>query len=188
MKITHCLLVATMLALPSAALAQSTPTKDPPAKQAETKQHIEVKGYVLPIVAGIESAQMSAAALHQLATAEPLGRQDVRRTAELADQAVRIAQARADELRKLKGLSAEARPEAEATASKLKAARASVKEIQRQSDAAQVRDASARLHAQLADAHRSIERLAGMYKVSIDLSKMPATPATPEEAPEGDQE
>lgn len=188
MKITHCLLVVTMLALPSAALAQATPAKSPQAKQAETKQHIEVKGYVLPIVAGIESAQMSAAALHQLATAETLARQDVRRTAELADQAVRIAQARADELRKLKGLSAEAKPEAEATASKLKAARATVKDIQRQTEAAQVRDASARLHAQLADAHKSIERLAGMYEVSIDLSKMPEAPAPQEEEPAGGQE
>lgn len=190
MKIPRCLLIGligSMLALPAAALAQDTPTKTPPAQAAEAKPHTEVKGYVLPIIAGIESAQMAAAALGQLATMETLARKDVRTTAELAEQAIRIAQERTEDMRKVKGLSAEARPEADALLNKLKTARASVKKIQRQVSgsgklrpnyAGGLRNEAAQLHTTLADAHESIEKLAGMYDVSTSLTMPQGAPAT----------
>lgn len=186
MKITRYLMIAFVLATPSMVMAQGTPEKAPPppaaeAKQeaAEAKKQIEVKGYVLPIVAGIKSAEMSAAALHQLASSEPFERRDARKTAELAEQAVRIAHERADDLREMKGLSAEARSQAETATKKLKEARSSVERIQRQvgvleepfrrNEAENVRNESVRLHAELSAAEKAIQSVADSYHISTKL-------------------
>ena len=188
MKITRYLnlMILFTLAAPSMALAQGTPTKAPPEQAAvEAKRQGDVKGYILPIVAGIKSAKMSAAVLHELSTTEPFERADARKTAELAEQAVRIAHERAQELHDMKGLTAEARAQADSATKQLKEARASVERIQRQvgvvegvfrrDEADNVRNESMRLNAQLADAERAIGRIADAYHVSTNLD-LRATP------------
>lgn len=186
MKIVRYLMIAFLLATPSMVMAQGTPAKAPPptaeAKQqaAEAKMQIEVKGYVLPIVAGIKSAEMSAAALHELATTEPFERKDARKTAELAEQAVKIAHERADDLRGIKGLSAEARSQAETATKRLKEARSSVERIQRQvgvleepfrrNEAENVRNESMKLHTELAAAEKAIQSVADSYHISTSLA------------------
>jgi hypothetical protein len=189
MRNIRYLLIAFALALPSVAMAQGTPAKaPPPAQNAEAKQQIEVKGYVLPIMAGIRSAEMSAAALHELSTTDPFERKDARKTAELAEQAVRIAHERAEDLHEMKGLSAAARADAETATKKLKEARSSVESIQRQvgvleapfrrNEAENVRKDSERLNSQLSDAERAVQRVADAYRISTKLAFSETTTPT----------
>lgn len=191
MKTPRFLIIAFVLATPSMVMAQGTPVETQPPQGAEAKQQqieakkqTEVKGHVLPIIAGIKSAKMSAAVLHELAVTEPFERRGARGIAELAEQAVRISRERAEHLRDLKGLSAEARTEAEKATKKLKEARSSVERIQRQvgimeaplrqNEAESVRNESVRLHAELSDSEKAIEKIADIYQVStnLDFSEM----------------
>lgn len=198
MNIKRCLMIALAIAMPCAVMAQETPEAQQPAQEpearqpaqqpeADTKKQTEVKGYVLPILAGIKSAQMSAATLHELATSEPFARRDARKTAELAEQTVKIAREHAEALHKLTGLSPDARAQAEAAVTALRQARSSVDRIQRQvggqgaafgrNEAENVRGESARLHTELSQAQSAIEQIARAYHISTSLEPPAGAPA-----------
>jgi len=203
MKTTRNLLVALALAIPSMAIAQAsppsqadstagtTPTTARDSEPADATMHAEVKGHVVPILAGIDAAQLSAAALFQLATPAPTDNKHVRRTAELAEQAVKLAHEEAEELGELDGLYADARTQAKAVAKKLEQAKASVDRIQRQvgviegafrrDDARMIQDDAKRLKMQLSDAKHAARELAGRYNVMTRVDFTRST--TPSVAP-----
>ena len=159
---------------------EKSSAKSKPETQAErtTDTATEVKGLVLPAFAGIQSAEVSVAAVHELANDAKLQRKDLRKAAELAEQGVRVAQKSADDLKGIKGLSGEAKNEAQAAAAKLKEARTSVEHIQRQvgltgafrkDEADTVRQESMKLHAALGEAQQSLQKVAGRFQVSTRL-------------------
>jgi hypothetical protein len=170
---------AATLCAASVGMVLEAAEKQQPAPSAEVKRHAEVKGYVLPTVVGIESAEMSAAALHELATTEPFERRDARKLTDLAGPAIRVAHDSAEGVAKMNGLSGEARSEAEAATKRLKDARASLERIEKsvkgaegrmeREEAMKVRDDARRLNSELNSAEKSIERIAGTYNISTKL-------------------
>jgi hypothetical protein len=181
MRLTRYLTMAFALALPSHAFAQDAPSKPPETQPPDAKKQAEAKGNLMPVIAGIESAQTSAKALQELAGTEPFERRDARKTAQIAEQGAKVAHERAEDLAKMKGLPPEAREEAKAAAKKLKEARSTIKHIQREvgtieghfhrDQAKSVADLSAKLTTELEDARRSIQKVADTYGVSMDLQE-----------------
>jgi hypothetical protein len=179
MKIVRRLLVALALVVPGAVWAQAAQEPAPAQVPAGGKQQAEVKGYVLPVVVGVESAERAAAVLVELSNTEPFERTDARKTAELAEQAVNIAHERAEDLSEMKGLSAEAHAEAERAMHRLKEARSTVERIQRQvgllegpfrrHEAASVRSEARQLLTELTEAQAAIQRVASLYGISTRL-------------------
>lgn len=133
----------------------------------------ELREHVLPAMASIETAQISAAALHELAS-EAFDPQYARRNVELADQALRFGSEQVDSLREMRGLSRDERARLDEAARHLRDAHSTAQRIQesvgaelvRQQQADELRNHSEQLHTQLADAHRAIEGIAEDYQIS----------------------
>jgi hypothetical protein len=158
------------------------PIEQPPRPTQMTEDRrleAEVKAHVLPVVAGIESAELAIGALHELATAERFQRRDARKTAELAEHGVRIAHERAQELQRLRGLSDEERRAAQDAARQLQEARSTLRRVNRQvgtiegmlrrQEAENVRSEAQRLQSELRAARTSIEKVASAYDVPMHL-------------------
>lgn len=194
MQTIRYLMVAFSLAIPATALAQAAPQQPEqqqpapqqaapqqpvPSMQVAPKQLAEIKGNILPIQAGIESTRASAYVLRSLATTEPFERKDARKTAEIANQAAKVAYQSAEDLSKMKGLSAEALAQAQLAAGKLKEVRSTIDQIEGQigiiegafvkNDAENVRNLAARLLEDLDSAQRATQNVANIYQVSTKL-------------------
>ncbi len=199
MQTIRYLMVALSVAVPATALAQATPQQPEqqqaapqqpapqqaapqqpaPSMQVAPKQLAEIKGNILPIQAGIESTRASAYVLRSLAMTEPFERKDARKTAEIANQAAKVAHQSAEDLSKMKGLSAEAQAQAQLAAGKLKEVRSTIDQIEGQigiiegafvkNDAENVRNLAARLLEELDSAQRATQNVANIYQVSTKL-------------------
>lgn len=187
MKFLYAAIFTLTLAVPVATLARDNPsakqTQQKQSQQSEDSMQTRVKGNVLPLAAGIKSAEASAAALHQMASTDPLDRSDARSAAELAEQGVDVAQERAENLSEIEGIKAQT--DAKAVTEALNDARDTVEKIQRtvgfvqgpfQSDEAKnVRDLSAQLNQQLKQAKQSMQKVADNYGISTDLEPVAST-------------
>lgn len=201
-KLTQCLALVVATAVPSTGWAQAG-HEEPRTEQAprtherargeaapatpegrsEATAENQVKAQVLPALAGVEAARVSVAALRELAMMQSLDRRDARRTAELANRGIEMAQERIEALGDMRQLSPEARNDVNTAERQLREARASIEQIHRdvgvvegivQRDEAQnVRARSEELHTQLAGAQRTIEHLAGQYRISTNLEGSP---------------
>lgn len=199
MQTIRYLIVALSVAVPATALAQAAPQQPEqqqaapqqpapqqavpqqpaPSMQVAPKQLAEIKGNILPIQAGIESTRASAYVLRSLAMTEPFERKDARKTAEIANQAAKVAHQSAEDLSKMKGLSAEAQAQAQLAAGKLKEVRSTIDQIEGQigiiegafvkNDAENVRNLAARLLEELDSAQRATQNVANIYQVSTKL-------------------
>ena len=199
MQTIRYLMVALSVAVPATALAQAAPQQPEqqqatpqqptpqqaapqqpaPSMQVAPKQLAEIKGNILPIQAGIESTRASAYVLRSLAMTEPFERKDARKTAEIANQAAKVAHQSAEDLSKMKGLSAEAQAQAQLAAGKLKEVRSTIDQIEGQigiiegafvkNDAENVRNLAARLLEELDSAQRATQNVANIYQVSTKL-------------------
>lgn len=204
MRIKHYLAAAVMLALPNAALAQETPEGEPmqepegmppqetpeetpqetPTQQvpaAESKMHAEVKGYVLPAAVGIRSAEMSASALEALAQTDQIRGKDVRKTADLAEESVKLAHESTQSLRDVRGLSEEVKAQIGMATRDLEKARETAKRIKRdvgkvegvfkEDKAEKLRKDAQELSQQLSLARTNIKSAAERYKIETDFSQ-----------------
>ena len=199
MQTIRYLMVALSVAVPATALAQAAPQQPEqqqaapqqpapqqaapqqpaPSMQVAPKQLAEIKGNILPIQAGIESTRASAYVLRSLAMTEPFERKDARKTAEIANQAAKVAHQSAEDLSKMKGLSAEAQAQAQLATGKLKEVRSTIDQIEGQigiiegafvkNDAENVRNLAARLLEELDSAQRATQNVANIYQVSTKL-------------------
>jgi hypothetical protein len=201
MKTTRNLLVALVLTIPPLAIAQAAPPSEPApagenkpapprdAQRADARMQEKVKSHMVPILVGIDAAHGSAAALFQLASPAPTENKHVRRTADLAEEAVKLAHEEARDLGKLEGLYADARRQADALSKKLSQAKESVDRIQAQvtmiqgafgnNDARVIQDDAKRLKMQLAEAKIAAKELAGRYNVPTRVDFTAQTPDEP---------
>ncbi len=136
----------------------------------------DVKAHLVPAIAGIESADKAAAALYELSSAEQINRQDAQRTVQLAQQALNLAYGRTQALGNMKGLSSDARSEVDAAEAKLRDARQTLSQLQKEvgagtrtEDMKQIQDHAKTLHGDLSDAQKSVDRIAKAYDVSTKL-------------------
>lgn len=187
MKFLYAAIFTLTLAVPAATLARDNPStrqsQQNQSQHSKSDMQAKVRGNVLPLAAGIKSAQASAAALQEMAANEPLDHGDARSAAELAEQGVDVAQESAENLTEIEGIKAQT--DAQAAAEALSDAHDTVEEIQRavgfvrgpfQSNEAQkVRDLSAQLSRQLQQAQQSMQKVADNYGISTDLEPVAST-------------
>lgn len=187
MKIIRWITIAAALSMPSTLLAQGAqepPMEEqpPPQPEPEKKSQAEmdkVKAHVVPAVTGIQVADKAVSGLHELAGAEQLDKKDAQKTVKLAEDGIQMALTRTQALNKMKGLSADAKTEADSAMKTLKEARATLRQIQKkvrtmqaripQKDLAQIREQAKTLHQNLTDAESSVEQVAKAYDVPTDL-------------------
>lgn len=187
MKFIYAAIFTLTMAVPVTTLARDNPsekqTQQKQSQQSEDSMNARVKGNVLPLAAGIKSAQASAAALQEMAASQPLDHSDARSAAELAEQGVDVAQERAENLTEVEGIKAQA--DVKAVTQALNDARDTVEEIQRtvgfvqgpfeSNDAQKVSKLSAQLHKQLEQAKQSMQKVADNYGISTDLEPVAST-------------
>jgi uncharacterized protein HemX len=149
-----------------------------PATQDE-KMTAEVKGRLLAAALGIQMGDAAANVLHQIATTEPLQRGDLRKVADLAEDAVDAARRNTKHIHAMKELPEAEKTEAKRAMDKLDEAHATVRKIKhqvgiiqgefRKEPADNVMKDAMELHAQLGEAKQAIEKVAEAHGVSTDL-------------------
>lgn len=165
-------------------------------QQAQAPEKSEVKGAVLPMIVGTESATMASSVLHELATEQKFERKNARRTAKIASEAIEQAHDQAEELAKMKGLSDEAQRNATLAKSNLKEAKSTIKSIERKvgmtagmfdrEESEEVKQGALELLTQVADARVAIDNIAQSYQVSTDIQP-PALAALEQQRQQGQQ-
>lgn len=174
---SHYLLVgALVLASPVTAMAE-TPQAPAQKGPADVRTQGEIRGYIWPIAAGIEGARASTVALQSLSTNEPFNRKDARKAAEIADKSLTVAYDTAEELSKMKGLTLDAKAQAQNAVMKLKAARGTLSQIRDQVgvieglfervDAEKVHNLSTTLITQIHEAQKATQSVADVYQISV---------------------
>lgn len=187
MKFLYTAIFTLALAVPVATLARGNAStkqsQQHQSQQSEDSMNAQVRGNVLPLAAGIKTAQASAGALQQMASNGPLDHSDARSAAELAEQGVDVAQERAENLTEIEGLKSQA--DVKAVTAALNDARDTIEEIQRKvgfiqgpfesNDAQKVSTLSAQLSKQLQQAEQSMQKVADNYGISTDLEAVAST-------------
>lgn len=151
-------------------------TADPQtADEQQTARHA-----LVPVLAGLMSAETSMAAIDALLGQEPFSRKDIRQAAELAEESVRIAHERAEEIADMDHLPPDVHQPARDTSRRLREARRAVERIQNQVGAVQgvfrrheaerIRTELTTLRAELRAARTAVEPLAEAYGLPMDLN------------------
>jgi hypothetical protein len=149
--------------------------KDMDHANADTAARIEA--HVIPVVAGIQSADKAAAVLFELSDNQRLVQKDAQRAVDLAQQGISMALDRAKALDTMDGLSTDAKSEADRAAEKLRDARTTLRQLDKQignkrlsqDKAQQVREHAKELHDDLIEAENAIRQVAKAYDVATDL-------------------
>lgn len=162
------------LALPSAVSAEGDMKSSADKKE---KAASNVQSHVVPAVAGIQSADKAAAVLFELSGNEQLRQKDAQMTVDLAQRALAMALNRAEALEDMKGLSSDAKSEADRATTALREARTTLRKIDKQvgakkmspKQAEQLRVQVKDLHEDLTAAENAVEQIAKAYDVPIEL-------------------
>jgi hypothetical protein len=186
LKWTNSPLLLICLAIPSPGLTQAN---QPPgrgqsrlAEAAEPSRQADLRSYLIPIQAGLKSAETSIAALSELASTEPFEVRGLLDAARLAEESVEIAHGRTTDIARMQGLSEEPQKEARSAETNLQEASAMIADIQQQmasaggrlpaTQAEHIRDMSAKIRNELHDAEEAIQRFADHYGLSTDLARL----------------
>ncbi len=181
MKSMRSLPIILALALPVVAAAEGDTRgkSDRSMKQKSADKSAKINAHVIPIVAGIESADKATGVLYELAGSEQLTQKQAQETVELAQDALDLALDRATALDDVAGLSSDAKNEAERATTRLRDARSSLQDLEEQvsqkrtrvsrDDAERIREQAADIHENLSEAEDAIERIARAYDVPTDL-------------------
>lgn len=188
MKIARNLLATLVLAIPLVAQAQQQPSQQPsqPAQpsqrqqgQAEAMHDIEVKGYILPAMVGIEAASVSVAVVYEMANAKPFDRVQAKNTADIAKEGIALARQRAKDLKSMKGLQSGLKPDVESAEKKLKDADKGLKDVEKEigkmsaspneKQSNELRSKSEKVHNQLGEARASLDKVAASYGIPTRL-------------------
>jgi len=155
------------------------------SKPATMLDDVEVKGYVLPIAAAVQSAQLSVSALSELAGTESVHRRDVGKLVELAMHAVRIATTQATNLIATRRLPAQEHADAQGVQEQLRSARGGLSRIDRsvakpphelrRDLARQIGKDSLQVHGDLSRAEQKLEGLASRHHVPLRFEMPRAT-------------
>jgi hypothetical protein len=152
------------------------PAKPTAPAEATQQTEAEMRGHLIPIVAGVQSTQVAVAGLKELMKSEPFMRKDARETLEIGEKAIGISHGRAQQFAK-RGPAA-SRADAEQLASALKAAKSQVDKVKRQVgvEGALRRDELEKLRTELplletalSDAHMALDKVAKSYNVATRL-------------------
>jgi hypothetical protein len=138
-----------------------------------------IQAHVMPMIAGIESADKAAAVVYELSGGNQLLQSDVQTAVDLARQALTLAHDRAVALDKLAGLSDNARVEIARAQMKLQEARTTVQKIDQKvakkqarvarNHAEMLREQAKDVHDDLVEAEKAIEQVARAYDIPTDL-------------------